>query len=73
MSIPDKCLICSDDFLFFFITGNSPDEPKQRGEASKPERYETTVPLLLKGNERRPLWQLAVNTHKAHLAALAHC
>ncbi|TMS04605.1 Disintegrin and metalloproteinase domain-containing protein 12, partial [Larimichthys crocea] len=48
--------------------GNSPDEPKQRGEASKPERYETTVPLLLKGNERRPLWQLA--SHPASLQLL---
>ncbi|XP_019124860.2 disintegrin and metalloproteinase domain-containing protein 12 isoform X1 [Larimichthys crocea] len=48
--------------------GNSTDEPKQRGEASKPERYETTVPLLLKGNERRPLWQLV--SHPASLQLL---
>lgn len=45
---------------FFFFTGSSPD-------ATKPERYGTTVPLLLKGKERRPLSQLAarVNAHKA--------
>lgn len=55
--------ICSD----VLSTGSSPDKAKQRGEATDPERYETTVPLLLKGKERRPFSQLTagVNTHKA--------
>lgn len=54
-------------FFFFFFTGISPDEPKRRGEATTPEHYGTTVPLLLKGKERRPLNQLrtGVNAHKA--------
>lgn len=54
--------------IFFFVfTGISPDEPKRRGEATTPEHYGTTVPLLLKGKERRPVNQLrtGVNAHKA--------
>lgn len=60
-----SCLFCPVDLFFF--TGSSPDDPKPRVDATKPERYGTTVPLLLKGKERRPLDQLAarVNAHKA--------
>ncbi len=50
-----------------FFAGSSPDKPKQQGEATKPEHHGTTVPLLLKGKERRPISQLkaGVNTHKS--------
>lgn len=53
--------------FFFFFTGIRPDKPKQRGEETTPEHYGTTVPLLLKGTERRPLNQLrtGVNACKA--------
>ncbi|XP_073337992.1 disintegrin and metalloproteinase domain-containing protein 12 isoform X1 [Pagrus major] len=52
--------------------GSSPDNPKRRGEATKPERYGTTVPLLLKGKERRPLNQLAARGYPASLQLLVN-
>ncbi|XP_030298606.1 disintegrin and metalloproteinase domain-containing protein 12 isoform X2 [Sparus aurata] len=45
--------------------GSSPD-------ATKPERYGTTVPLLLKGKERRPLSQLAARGYPASLQLLVN-
>ena len=66
-------LTCADDPL----TG-SPDKAEQGGEANKQERRGTTVPLLLKGKERRPLSQLTpgVNTHKVteqHYWLIGNC
>ncbi|KAM8739058.1 disintegrin and metalloproteinase domain-containing protein 12 isoform 2-T2 [Acanthopagrus schlegelii] len=52
--------------------GSSPDDPKPRVDATKPERYGTTVPLLLKGKERRPLNQLAARGHPASLQLLVN-
>ncbi|XP_049456601.1 disintegrin and metalloproteinase domain-containing protein 12 isoform X2 [Epinephelus fuscoguttatus] len=50
--------------------GSSPDKAKQRGEAIKPNRYGTTVPLLLKGKERRPFLQLTAGSYPASLQLL---
>lgn len=44
-------------YFIFFLTGNSPYKTEQQEELTKPH-HETTVPLLLKGLERRPLSQL---------------
>ncbi|XP_036979419.1 disintegrin and metalloproteinase domain-containing protein 12 isoform X2 [Acanthopagrus latus] len=52
--------------------GSSPDDPKPQVDATKPERYGTTVPLLLKGKERRPLNQLAAWGHPASLQLLVN-
>ncbi|MED6294443.1 hypothetical protein CHARACLAT_021129, partial [Characodon lateralis] len=40
------------------FTGSTPDKAKQQEDAAKPHRHETTVPLMLKGKERKPLSQL---------------
>ncbi|XP_069395074.1 disintegrin and metalloproteinase domain-containing protein 12 isoform X2 [Paralichthys olivaceus] len=48
----------------------SPEKAKQRGEANKQERRGTTVPLLLKGKERRPLHQLIAGSFPASLQLL---
>lgn len=56
-------------FLCFFVfsTESFADKTEQQGHAAKPERYGTTVPLLLKGKDSEPLSHLTpgVNTHKA--------
>lgn len=44
--------------LIFFFSGFSQAEHNQQGETTIPDHYETTVPLLLKGKEYRPLNQL---------------
>ncbi|KAF3841975.1 hypothetical protein F7725_023926 [Dissostichus mawsoni] len=51
---------------------SSPDKAKQRGEAARPERYGTTVPLLLKGEERRPFFQRTTGSYPASLQLLVH-
>ncbi|XP_062257686.1 disintegrin and metalloproteinase domain-containing protein 12 [Platichthys flesus] len=48
----------------------SPDQAEQGGEANKQERRGTTVPLLLKGKERRPLSQLTPGSFPASLQLL---
>ncbi|XP_034464776.1 disintegrin and metalloproteinase domain-containing protein 12 isoform X2 [Hippoglossus hippoglossus] len=48
----------------------SPDKAEQGGEANKQERRGTTVPLLLKGKERRPLSQLTPGSFPASLQLL---
>lgn len=40
------------------LTGSHPDGHKPRGEAAPAENYESTIPLLLKGKDPRPLSQL---------------
>lgn len=40
------------------LTGSHPDGDKPRGEAAPTENYESTIPLLLKGKDPRPLSQL---------------
>ncbi|CAB1417586.1 unnamed protein product [Pleuronectes platessa] len=48
----------------------SPDQAEQGGEANKQERRGTTVPLLLKGKERRPLSLLTPGSFPASLQVL---
>ncbi|XP_035028203.2 disintegrin and metalloproteinase domain-containing protein 12 isoform X2 [Hippoglossus stenolepis] len=48
----------------------SPDKAEQGGEANKQERRGTTVPLLLKGKEHRPLSQLTPGSFPASLQLL---
>lgn len=49
--------------IFFFFTGDQ-EEAKHRGRTDGPKQYGTTVPLLLKGKDQRPLSELraGVNT-----------
>ncbi|XP_042358344.1 disintegrin and metalloproteinase domain-containing protein 12 [Plectropomus leopardus] len=60
----------ADNKVYNNQDGSSPDKAKQRGEATKPDRYGTTVPLLLKGKERRPFLQLTTRGHPASLQLL---
>ncbi|XP_031163380.1 disintegrin and metalloproteinase domain-containing protein 12 isoform X2 [Sander lucioperca] len=60
----------ADNTLYNTQEGSSPDKAKQRGEATDPERYETTVPLLLKGKERRPFSQLTAGSYPPSLQLL---
>ncbi|XP_041804030.1 disintegrin and metalloproteinase domain-containing protein 12 [Chelmon rostratus] len=60
----------ADNTVYTVQKGRSPEEPKQRGEATRPVRYGTTVPLLLKGKERRPLCQLMAGSYPASLQLL---
>ncbi|XP_070834081.1 disintegrin and metalloproteinase domain-containing protein 12 isoform X2 [Chaetodon trifascialis] len=60
----------ADSTLYNVQKGSSPEETKQSREATKPERYGTTVPLLLKGKERRPLCQLTAGSYPASLQLL---
>ncbi|XP_076599256.1 disintegrin and metalloproteinase domain-containing protein 12 isoform X2 [Chaetodon auriga] len=60
----------ADSTLYNVQNGSSPEDPKQPREATKPERYGTTVPLLLKGKERRPLCQLTAGSYPASLQLL---
>ncbi|XP_078129812.1 disintegrin and metalloproteinase domain-containing protein 12 [Sander vitreus] len=60
----------ADNTLYSTQEGSSPDKAKQRGEATDPERYETTVPLLLKGKERRPFSQLTAGSYPPSLQLL---
>ncbi|KAM8859240.1 disintegrin and metalloproteinase domain-containing protein 12 isoform 1-T1 [Spinachia spinachia] len=50
--------------------GSGPDEAKRREAATRTERYGTTVPLLLKGEERRPFSHLAARCNPASLKLL---
>ncbi|XP_041866767.1 disintegrin and metalloproteinase domain-containing protein 12 isoform X2 [Melanotaenia boesemani] len=47
--------------------GNSPDKAERLGDATKPQHYETTIPLLLKGKESRPLSQLMSGSYPSSL------
>ncbi|XP_058508298.1 disintegrin and metalloproteinase domain-containing protein 12 isoform X2 [Solea solea] len=47
-----------------------PEEAKQQAGTNQPQRHETTVPLLLKGKERRPLNQLKAGSYPASLQLL---
>ncbi|XP_038593571.1 disintegrin and metalloproteinase domain-containing protein 12 isoform X2 [Micropterus salmoides] len=58
------------DMVYNIQKGSSPDKSKRQGEAFKPQRIKTTVPLLLKGNERRPLCQLTAESYPASLQLL---
>ncbi|XP_034753703.1 disintegrin and metalloproteinase domain-containing protein 12 isoform X1 [Etheostoma cragini] len=60
----------ADNTLYNAHEGSCPDKGKQQGEATKLERYETTVPLLLKGNERRPFLQLTAGSYPPSLQLL---
>nr|XP_046257960.1 disintegrin and metalloproteinase domain-containing protein 12 isoform X2 [Scatophagus argus] len=62
----------ADSTVYNMQEGSSPDKHKQRGEPAKPESYGTTVPLLLKGKERRPLSQLKAGSYPASLQLLVH-
>ncbi|XP_072293187.1 disintegrin and metalloproteinase domain-containing protein 12 isoform X2 [Eucyclogobius newberryi] len=51
--------------------GNGLDEKRMQLENwTKPQRYETTIPLLLKGKERRPLSQLTITGYPSSLQLL---
>ncbi|XP_018552431.1 disintegrin and metalloproteinase domain-containing protein 12 isoform X2 [Lates calcarifer] len=60
----------ADNTVYNTQGGSIPDEAKQRGEATKPERRGTTVPLLLRGKELRPLSQLTAGSYPASLQLL---
>ncbi|KAM6915932.1 disintegrin and metalloproteinase domain-containing protein 12 [Xenentodon cancila] len=47
--------------------GSSPDKTEQPGDVTNPRRYETTVPLIVKGEDRRPLSQLPSGIYPASL------
>ncbi|XP_011601535.2 disintegrin and metalloproteinase domain-containing protein 12 isoform X1 [Takifugu rubripes] len=50
--------------------GSHPDGNKPRGEAAPTENYESTIPLLLKGKDPRPLSQLRTRGYPASLRLL---
>ncbi|XP_029376715.1 disintegrin and metalloproteinase domain-containing protein 12 isoform X2 [Echeneis naucrates] len=53
--------------------GSSPNNTRrQQQEETKPERRGTTVPLLLRGNEHRPLSQLTAGSYPASFKVLVH-
>ncbi|XP_067374057.1 disintegrin and metalloproteinase domain-containing protein 12 isoform X2 [Channa argus] len=73
------CLWClstatenADNMVYNILEGSSPDKAKQRGEAIKPERFLTTIPLLVKGKEHRPFSQLTAGSYPASLQLLVH-
>nr|XP_020460047.1 disintegrin and metalloproteinase domain-containing protein 12-like isoform X1 [Monopterus albus] len=60
----------ADSTIYNTEEGSSPDKSKQRGEGIKSERHGTTVPLLLKGEEPRPLSELTAWNYPASLQLL---
>uniref|UniRef100_A0AAQ5XA59 ADAM metallopeptidase domain 12 n=1 Tax=Amphiprion ocellaris TaxID=80972 RepID=A0AAQ5XA59_AMPOC len=60
----------ADNTVYNKQEGSSADEVERRGEATKPQRYGTTVPLMLKGKEHRPLSQLTAGSYPASLRLL---
>ncbi|XP_069548923.1 disintegrin and metalloproteinase domain-containing protein 12 isoform X2 [Brachyistius frenatus] len=60
----------ADNVLYNIQEGSSPDKADQHGEAAKPQRHGTTVPLVLRGKERRPLSQLTAGSYPASLQLL---
>ncbi|XP_071336448.1 disintegrin and metalloproteinase domain-containing protein 12 isoform X2 [Trachinotus anak] len=60
----------ADNTVYDTQGGSSPDKAEQRGEETKPERRGTTVPLLLRGTEHRPLSQLTAGSYPASLQLL---
>ncbi|XP_039857341.1 disintegrin and metalloproteinase domain-containing protein 12 isoform X2 [Simochromis diagramma] len=60
----------ADSMVYNIQRGSSPDKAEQSGEATRPQTYETAVPLLLKGKERRPLSQLTSGRYPASLQLL---
>lgn len=47
--------------------GKSLDQSVLHSAVPKPQRYDTTVPLLLEGRQRKPLSQLKSRSHPASL------
>ncbi|KAK2824416.1 hypothetical protein Q5P01_021591 [Channa striata] len=62
----------ADNGVYRGPEGSSPDKAKQRDEAVKPERFLTTVPLLVMGEEKRPFSQLTAGSYPASLQLLVH-
>ncbi|XP_012774649.2 disintegrin and metalloproteinase domain-containing protein 12 isoform X2 [Maylandia zebra] len=60
----------ADSMVYNIERGSSPDKAEQSGEATRPQTYETAIPLLLKGKERRPLSQLTSGRYPASLQLL---
>ncbi|XP_028278923.1 disintegrin and metalloproteinase domain-containing protein 12-like isoform X2 [Parambassis ranga] len=60
----------ADNVLYNTQQGSGPDKTEHRREAARPQRYGTTVPLLLKGKEYRPLSQLTDRGYPASLQLL---
>nr|XP_012774649.1 disintegrin and metalloproteinase domain-containing protein 12 isoform X2 [Maylandia zebra] len=60
----------ADSMVYNIERGSSPDKAEQSGEATGPQTYETAIPLLLKGKERRPLSQLTSGRYPASLQLL---
>ncbi|XP_030603289.1 disintegrin and metalloproteinase domain-containing protein 12 isoform X2 [Archocentrus centrarchus] len=60
----------ADSMVYNIQRGSSPDKAEQSVEASRPQTYETTIPLLLKGKELRPLSQLTSGRYPASLQLL---
>ncbi|XP_029962818.1 disintegrin and metalloproteinase domain-containing protein 12 [Salarias fasciatus] len=50
--------------------GSSPDGAEHHEKAARPQRSGTTIPLVLKGKERRPLSQLVAGMYPASLQLL---
>ncbi|KAM7408559.1 hypothetical protein PAMA_002331 [Pampus argenteus] len=57
----------ADNTVYNLQEGSSPNKVEQQGGAAKPERYGTTVPVLLKGTERLPLSRLTPGSYPASL------
>uniref|UniRef100_A0A3Q1GTX0 ADAM metallopeptidase domain 12 n=1 Tax=Acanthochromis polyacanthus TaxID=80966 RepID=A0A3Q1GTX0_9TELE len=60
----------ADNTVYNKQEGSSPDKAERRGEETRPQRYGTTVPLLLKDKERRPLGQLTAGSYPSSLRLL---
>ncbi|XP_026045156.1 disintegrin and metalloproteinase domain-containing protein 12 isoform X4 [Astatotilapia calliptera] len=60
----------ADSMVYNIERGSSPDKAEQSGEATRPQTYETAIPLLLKGKELRPLSQLTSGRYPASLQLL---
>uniref|UniRef100_A0A8C7Z7P9 ADAM metallopeptidase domain 12b n=1 Tax=Oryzias sinensis TaxID=183150 RepID=A0A8C7Z7P9_9TELE len=61
------CLSVEMEMVYSLKEGSHPDKTEQLGDETKPQRHETTVPLMLKGKERRPLSMLTSGVYPASL------
>ncbi|XP_024280708.1 disintegrin and metalloproteinase domain-containing protein 12 isoform X1 [Oncorhynchus tshawytscha] len=57
----------TDNTLLNLHDGKSLDQSVLHSAVPKPQRYDTTVPLLLEGRQRKPLSQLKSRSHPASL------
>ncbi|XP_030011383.1 disintegrin and metalloproteinase domain-containing protein 12 isoform X2 [Sphaeramia orbicularis] len=60
----------ADNTVYNTQEGSRTDKGGKLDDTAKPERYETTIPLLLQGQERRPLSQLKTGNYPTSLQLL---